>query len=226
MNAVLEDHLLPAPGRAGRFGVDAVDVRAERILRIQGYADPAQVRARIRAAAHDVADLAGELAAGEVGYRRVAVARLGGGVLVLHGQQRFECEVFDRHLAGCEEVLVFVLSAGAAFDAHGEALMREDRPLHALFLHTAGWLAVESVTRQFTERLRRACAGQGLRPTRRLGPGYSYRVGARMAPWDLAQQRGLFAALGDAPLPVRLLDSAAMQPAMSRSGLFGLRRAG
>lgn len=223
MNTVAYENLLPAAGESGRFGVCGVDVRADRILRIQGYSDPARVRARIRAAARDVADLAGDLATGEVGYRQLGVSRLEGGVLELDGRHRFECEGFDHYLTGCSQALLFVLSAGAAFEAHTEAFMREDRPVHALFLDTAGWLAVESVTHQFTERLRRACAARALRLTRRLGPGYSYHVGGRTSHWDLAQQRVLFAALGDAPLPARLMDSATMHPKMSRSGLFGLR---
>lgn len=217
--------LLPDPGEAGRFAVSEVDVRAERILRIQGYTDPARVRPRIRTLALQAAELACELAAGEVGYRRLRVMVLGGGVLELDGRHAFRCEAFDHHLAGCHEVLLFVLSAGAAFDQRIAELMREEQLVEALLLDTGGWLAVESITRQFIDTLRRECAAQGLRLTRRLGPGYSYRVGERDAAWDLAQQHALFAALGDTPLPTRLLDSAAMQPKMSRSGLLGLRAA-
>lgn len=223
MNTVPYQDLLPARGQAGRFAAAEVDVRAERILRIQGYTDPARVRPRIRALARQAAALGCELAAGQVAYRRLRVSALHGGVLELDGGHAFRCELFDHYLAGCHDVLAFVLTAGAAFDERIEALMRAEQPVEALLLDTAGWLAVESITRQFIEALRRACAAQGLRLTRRLGPGYSYRVGARVAAWDLAQQHALFAALGDAPSPSRLLDSAAMQPKMSRSGLLGLR---
>lgn len=218
--------LLPTAGETGHWRVSGVDVRAERILRIQGYADPLRVRARIRTAARYAADLACELAAGEVGFRRLAVTSLGDGVLELDGGHALRCEAFDQHLTGCGCVLLFVLTAGAAFDARIDALMHEDCPVEGLLLDTAGWLAVESITRQYAARLRRECAASGLRPTRRLGPGYSYRIGSRVVAWDLAQQRELFAALGDAPLPSLLMDSAAMRPKMSRSGLFGLRAAG
>jgi hypothetical protein len=223
LNAVPATPLLPAAGEAGRFRAPRVDVRADRILRIQGYSDPAQVRERIGAAARFAAELACELAAGEVGYRRVAVTRLRDGVLELDDRHALRCAAFDQHLAGCSSVLLFVLSAGAAFDARIAALMHEDRPVEGLFLDTAGWLAVECVTRQFAARLRRGCAASGMRLTRRLAPGCSYRVGTRVVPWELAQQHELFAALGEAPLPAQLLDSAAMCPKMSRSGLFGLR---
>ena len=96
----------------------------------------------------------------------------------------------------------------------------------ALLLDTAGWLAIESVTRQFSERLKADCETVGLRLTRRMGPGYTYRVGREMAPWGLEEQAGLFRVLGEEVSPVTVLESGAMLPKMSRSGLYGLRVAG
>jgi cobalamin-dependent methionine synthase I len=63
----------------------------------------------------------------------------------------------------------------------------------------------------------------------RLGPGYSYKRpgssdGARVM-WPLEQQRELFALFAGSALPVELMESAAMRPKMSRSGLIGLHRA-
>jgi hypothetical protein len=103
--------------------------------------------------------------------------------------------------------------------------MSDGRPVEGLFLDSAGWLAVESVTRQFADRLKGESAYRGLRLTRRLGPGYSYRLEGGVVSWALDEQQVLFSALGHDPLPVSLLDSAAMQPKMSRSGLYGLRPA-
>jgi len=223
MNLVVSNDLLPAVGESGCFSARGVHVGAERILRIQGYSDPSRVRPRIRKAAEFAAEMAGDLVAGEVGFRRVAVTRLSDGILELDGGHTFQCEAFDKFLSGCGSVVAFVLTAGAAFDTRIDEMMHGDRPVEGLFLDSAGWLAVESVTRRFSEALKVDCAGQGLRLTRRLGPGYSYRIGTRMEPWDLAQQRTLFEALGDAPLPSTLMDSSAMQPKMSRSGLYGLR---
>lgn len=215
--------VLPAPGDGGSFRAGPVAVAAERLLRIQGYSDPHRVRARIREAAEYAAGLAGEIADGRVGFRRVAVTRLAGDELELDARHTFHCAAFERFLAGCDSVVAFVLTAGAAFDARIDEMMHGDRPVEGLFLDSAGWLVVEAVTRRFAEALKVDCAKQGLRLTRRLGPGYSYRLAAGMASWDLAEQRGLFAALGGVPLPSRLMDSAAMQPKMSRSGLYGLR---
>lgn len=226
VSRVAEPRALPAPDEDGEFRAGPVDVGWMRILRIQGYVDPERVRPRIRLAAERAAEMAADLADGRVGYRRVPVTGLAAGRLELAGGHRFHCGAFTRHLAECRCVVVFVLTAGAAFDERIGALMRDDQPVEGLFLDSAGWLAVESVTRQFSDGLKSAAAGSGLRVTRRMGPGYRYRVGARTEPWRLEEQRDLFAALAGAPLPARLLDSAAMLPKMSRSGLYGLRVAG
>ena len=220
------DSCLPAPNEAGRFCAGPVDVRAERILRIQGYRDMERVRRPIRRAAEKAAEIACEIAEGDVGYRRVAIAACNGSSLALEGGERFECAAFERFLAQCESVLVFSMTAGAALDRRIDDLMAADDPVVALMLDTAGWLAIESVTRQFSERLKAECEPAGLRLTRRMGPGYTYRVGRDMAPWGLEEQAGLFRVLGEEVSPVTVLESGAMLPKMSRSGLYGLRAAG
>ncbi len=223
MSSALDDALLPNLGEAGTFAAPAVDVRADRILRIQGYGEPQRVRPRIRKAAEYAANLAEELADGAVGLRHLAVTRLEDAELELAGAHTFHCAAFGRYLAGCRSVVAFVLTAGEAFDSQIDELMHGDRPVEGLFLDSAGWLAVESVTRQFAEALKRELDGTALRLTRRMGPGYSYRIGTRTEPWDLTEQEALFDALGNAPLPSTLLESSAMHPKMSRSGLYGLR---
>ena len=219
----LDHALLPELGEAGAFEAAPVRIGVERILRIQGYSDLSRVRPRIRKAAEYAADLAGEITCGAVGFRRVPISALDGARLQLDGRHDFQCEAFGRFLQGCQSVVAFVLTAGAVFDERIDELMKGDRPVEGLFLDSAGWLAVEAVTRQFAEQLKHDTATQGLRLTRRMGPGYSYRMGPRMEPWDLAEQVTLFAALGDAPLPSALMESSAMHPKMSRSGLYGLR---
>ncbi len=116
--------------------------------------------------------------------------------------------------AGCAEVMVFVLTLGPALDAESERLTAEDEIVEALFLEMAGWLAVEQATKALALHLSDLLRDQRLGLTRRLGPGY--------ADWPLDEQAGLFALLEAAPLPVRLLESCAMIPKKSRSGLYGL----
>jgi len=59
----------------------------------------------------------------------------------------------------------------------------------------------------------------------RMAPGYSYRVENQeeRVSWDLLEQEKLFGLFGKADLPVELMDSGAMLPRMSRSGIFGVR---
>ena len=219
------ESLLPARAEAGRFQAGPVDVRTERILRIQGYRDMDRVRRPVRRAADKAAGIACEIAEGEVGFRRVGIAACGAGSLELEGGERFECAAFERFLADCESVVVFAMTAGAAIDRRIDELMAADDPVVALLLDTAGWLAIESITRQFSERLKADCEPTGLRLTRRMGPGYTYRMGREMAPWGLEEQEGLFRVLGEDASPVAVLPSGAMLPKMSRSGLYGLRAA-
>ena len=192
---------------------------------MQGYTDLERVRRPIRRAAERAAEMARDIACGRVGLRRVGIAALEEDTLTLAGGHRFHCLAFPRFLEQCHSVVAFAMTAGPRFDERIDELMHDDQPVEGLFLDSAGWLAVESVTRQFAERLKVEAADRGMRLTRRMGPGYSYRVGTVLEPWSLDEQQDLFRVLGDAPLPVELMDSSAMSPKMSRSGLYGLRDA-
>ncbi|MBF2759997.1 MAG: hypothetical protein ISN28_06960 [Ectothiorhodospiraceae bacterium AqS1] len=219
------DSLIPAPDAAGYFWAEPVDIPVARILRLQGYRDPAKVRRPILRAARKAAEIANDITAGHAGYRRIGIESCIESRLTLSSGECFECGAFAHFLEGCDSVLVFALTAGEALDRAIDDLMAAEDAVTALFLDSAGWLAVESITRQFVLRLRADCALAGLRITRRMGPGYTYRVGQEMLPWPLEEQTKLFAALGDEASPVEVLESGAMLPKMSRSGLYGLRPA-
>ncbi len=111
--------------------------------------------------------------------------------------------------------MAFVLTLGPAIDAETERLTAADEIVEALFLEMAGWLAVEQATKALAQHVSDRVRSERLGLTRRLGPGY--------VDWPLDEQAGLFALLAGAPLPVRLLESCAMIPKKSRSGLYGLR---
>lgn len=197
-------------------------LRPDRVLRIQGYADLQRVRPAILKAAAAMAHVATELSTPKVAYRRLSVCSLRDGVLELEGQFRLRCKAFDRTLRDCGEVAVFVLTVGPRLDARVIELTDAGDLLEALLLETAGWLCIEDATRQFKAHLREECTSRGHRMTSRLGPGYSYKIDGEMCAWSLEEQAALFATLGPAPLPVSLMSSCAMQPKMSRSGLFGM----
>ena len=198
-----------------RIGID-------RMLRIQGYTAPHRVRRAVRVAAENAAANVERLLDAQVRFRRVDVEACSEGTLRLAGGEILHCAAFERFLGECPRVVVFVLTAGARIDSELERLAEAERLLDMLFVETAGWLAVEAITRAFTDHLRAAAARQGLRITRRMGPGYTYPSKGGDAEWPLAEQGKLFALLGSDDMPVTMLESSAMQPKMSRSGVIGL----
>ena len=203
------------------------DVRVERILRIQGYSDLGRVRPAIRRAAELAAQWATELSAPVVCSRRVPVVELAGERLELAGGVVLRCAAFGKILTRCTEVVPFALTIGPAVDARVVELTASgDGLLEALLLETAGWLAIEDATRQFRAAARERLAREGARITSRMGPGYSYPLDGGECEWALTDQHALFELLADAALPVQVLPSCAMQPKISRSGLFGVAPAG
>lgn len=211
---------VPAPvetlqPRGPRIGV-------ERMLRIQGYTSPERVRRAVRVAAERNAERAEGLFAPAVCYRRIPVLSCHDGILTLHGNSSLHCGAFDRFLPAAHEVAIFITTAGAAIDDELARLNAEQKLLDMLFLEAAAWLGIEEITKAFIVHLRERAAEDGLRLTRRMGPGYDYKTANGKAEWPLEEQRTLFALFGKAALPVRLLESCAMLPKMSRSGLVGL----
>ncbi len=200
------------------FVPSALHIRTEPMLRIQGYAQPQSVRPAIADVAARTAALAEGLLAPEVYYRQLRVARCSAQGLELEAGTSFHSELFRDVLGDCREVTVFILTVGVGLDAMEKRLQERGEILEALFLQTAGWLGVEGATKAFAAHLRDMARQRGYRLTRRFTPGCSG--------WPLTEQRSLFQLFGTGPLSVRLLETCAMLPKMSRSGLYGLRPAG
>jgi hypothetical protein len=199
-----------------------LQIRADRILRIQGYVAANKIRPAIREAAERCARRAIDLADPVLHYRRVPVTAIEEDRLFLESGATLSCVAFPKYLSGCQEVVIFVMTLGPAFDAAVIALSEEFDLLDALLLETAGWLCIEAATKSFADDLRTWARGQGLAVSLRMGPGYGYRLDGKKVSWSLDDQKPLFGLFGDAALPVQLLESCAMLPKMSRSGLFGL----
>lgn len=197
-------------------------IQAERILRIQGYSNLERVRPAIRHSAESMAALAPDLSAPRVGYRRIRILDIRDDVLEVEGGVRFHCDAFARVLNGCTEVAAFALTVGPRLDARVVELTDAGELLDALLLETAGWLCIEDATRQFKIHLREEANARNYRITSRMGPGYSYKLHDRMCIWPLEEQIALFRLFAGADLPVAVMASCAMQPKMSRSGLFGI----
>jgi hypothetical protein len=207
--------MTPHDDACGHFIGERFEIPAAPILRLQGYRDASRIRPRVREIATRMATRAETLIAPETTYKRVGIQSCTPEALELETGTTFHSARFARVLAGCREVVVFVFTLGPDLDAEAERLAAEDEIVEALFLETAGWVAVEKATKAFALHLVSMLRDEGLAPTRRLGPGY--------VDWPLEEQPVLFDVLAGAPLPVRLLDSCAMIPKKSRSGLYGLR---
>lgn len=199
-----------------------ITVRVEPLLRIHGYRQPEKVRSDVREHADRAVELANSLLDPTVVYRRLPVKRCDERGLSFEEGIEFRSPVFSAYAQGARDAIVFVLTIGAAFGTRAEEFLASEDVLDALFLETAGWLGLEDATRRFARHLRDLASRQGSRITRRLGPGYSYRTGSGLTEWDLRDQHRLFAAFGNALLPVELLDSGVMLPKLSRSGLYGV----
>ena len=205
-----------------QFTPGPVDVPADSLLRLNGYKDLTKVKAPVRAGAdYAAAEIAG-LTAPRALYRYSAVKAIDGDALCLDDGTVFRCDGIAELLPECQEVAVFVLSAGGRLDDEVRTLSDRFDLMEALFLETAGWLVMEHTTKELAAKLREEVGARQLRLIRRLDPGCSYTVGGGESLWpigDLAPLLGMFAG---ADLPVNPGPGNVMTPKMSRAGLYGL----
>ena len=203
----------------GRVQIDPV-----KMLRIHGYKNLEKVRPVIRKAADDIAERAAGLMMPVVHARRIDVSSYDHERLTLVDGTVFDDVAFEHVLDGARTVVVIVMTVGTALDEAVSASMDDNtfEPLDALFLETAGWLGIEAATKVFVRDLQDRTKDEGVRVTRRLGPGYQYKVGGESVNWPLEQQRKLFDVFEGEELSVTLMESCAMLPKMSRSGIYGL----
>ena len=222
MTGAGQDCHVSAIGRYTMLRFDRIAIDEGRILRIQGYRDPDKIRPVIKRAAADAARETESLVRATACYRMAGIRRCADGILELDDGTVFETMAFGRFLAHAERIVVFVLTMGEALDEAVISNIAADQLLDALFLETAGWLGIEAATRRLTIHLKAHICGDSCQLSPRLGPGYAYKVDGRSILWPLEQQRQLFGLLADAPIEVRLLESCAMMPKISRSGMYGL----
>ena len=204
-----------APGDCETYNPPRSEISLDHVLRVQGYRDLSTVRDDVRALATAMTAKGATLAAPTATFRRVSVESCEGASLRLSTGTSFKADVFGQVLRHCDQVLPFILTLGEALDNEVGQLLEKGEIVEALFLETAGWLGIEQSSRELAIYLQEQIKKDGLCLTRRLGPGYKE--------WDLLEQKSLFELFSDTKLPVRLLESCAMFPKKSRSGLYGLR---
>lgn len=204
------------------FAFDRIDIDETKILRIQGYRNLEKIRPVIKCAASAAARETETLIRPAAYYRTLGVRRCEYGSLELDDGTTFENDAFQRFISDVEQVVIFVLTMGHALDEAVSSSIKDDQLLNALFLETAGWLGIESATKQLATHLKRLAQEGGYRLSPRLGPGYSYKLDGRSVLWPLEQQKTLFGLFADTAIDVQILESCAMLPKISRSGMFGL----
>lgn len=209
-------------GNATVLTFKSIMVDETKILRLQGYRDQSRVRPVIRRAASAAARETEKLIQPAVQYRRLSVASCANGRLELVDGTVFQNEAFRRLLKEVKQIYVFVLTMGHALDDAVKAYIADDQLLNALFLETAGWLGIEVATKLLAVHFKSFAEDTGCRLSPRLGPGYSYKLDGRSVFWPLEQQKVLFQLFSEPGIDVQLLESCAMLPKISRSGIFGL----
>ncbi len=203
------------------FRPGSITIRTDTMLRIQGYRNLDRVRPVIKKTAGKMVRVLAKTIDAVVHYRQVPISECTDGKLILTGGTVFHCDAFSRYHAASEQVLVFVLTLGQGLDEAATEFGKQQL-LEQFFLETAGWLGVEAVTRQFASHIREQVVEQGYRLTRRMAPGYTFKKDGQDCYWALEDQEPLFALFDHTELPVTLLESCAMLPRMSRTGLYGL----
>lgn len=204
-----------APGDCETYGLPKSEISLDHVLRIQGYRDLSTVREDVRNIATAMTAKAASLVAPTATFRIVPIDSLIGDSLQLSTGVSLKAGNFEQILSDCDEVLPFILTLGEALDDEVVSMLEKGEIVEALFMETAGWLAIEQASRELAIYLQENIKQNGLCLTRRLGPGYNE--------WDLLEQKPLFELFSGTQLPVRLMESCAMYPKKSRSGLYGLR---
>ena len=215
--SLLDDEMLPSLSAltCGTFATGSIRVRTAPMLRIHGYSQLDQVHPQINEAVERMAKHAEGLFEPGTWYRLLKIKHIEGNRLTLETGTVLQCDDFANALIDCTAVVVFILTMGKHFDSEAETLSSDGNVFDLLFFETAGWLGIEEATRTFATRLRACAIEHGYGLTRRLAPGYDT--------WPLTDQQSLFSLFQGIPLSVQLLESCAMVPTMSRSGMYGLR---
>ncbi len=196
-----------------------------RLLGVHKYKDMGKVRPVILKAAEKSAHLAEKLSDPCAYFVSPAIEKIDPDGATLADGTELNCRAFNDELVGSQQMLVFVVTLGPELDAAVSAGFADGSdPLGPLFLDTAGWLMIEAVTRAFSRFLKGDYFGTGFKLSTRMAPGYDYRVAgsSERAGWNLLEQEKLFELFSGHDLPIELLESGAMIPRMTRSGVFGV----
>jgi len=202
-------------GDCETYNLKGSTIPLEKVLRIQGYRDLSAVRKDVRQIATTMTARATNLSAPIAIFRKVSIESCDQDSLRLGTGTSFNYSGFEPLLRNCDHVIPFILTLGGKIDEESLQLQEKGDIVEALFLETAGWIGIEQASRELAIYLQKKLKKDGLCLTRRFGPGYNE--------WNLLEQKSLFELFSDTDFPVELLESCAMLPKKSRSGLYGVR---
>jgi len=194
---------------------DPVRVDPDLILRLQKYRRLEAVAPVVRDIARKMASLAETLLT-PCGWMHTTVVEAVGpdGRVQVAGGVEFQSRSLARLMQGATEVVLVVLTIGPALERRAQELINDELLVEGLLLDTAGWAAIDAMTKDLRQRMRVDAKGRGFKVTARMAPGFD--------DWGLEQQRPLFAAFDGADLSVSLTEACVMLPRKSISGAYGL----
>jgi hypothetical protein len=191
-----------------------VRVEPDLILRLQKYRRLEAVTPAVRDVARRMAALAETLLAPQGWMRRAPLDAVHPDGRVQVVGIEFQSRGLARLMRDATEAVLVVLTIGPGLERRAQELVNDEHLVEGLLLDTAGWVAIDALTKDLRQRLRTEARSRGLRLTARMAPGFD--------DWGLEQQRSLFAAFDGAVLAVRLTEAAIMLPRKSISGVYGL----
>ena len=139
----------------------------------------------------------------------------------------FNSDLFKERFAKSKFLVAFIITLGKEVDETIKKISNcSDEPLGALFLENASWLALELVLRDARSKIIKFAKNNDMQIENRMAPGYTYpsKIYKKRIMWELQEQKILFGLFDKESISIRLTDSCAMLPRMSRSGIFGLKK--
>ena len=205
------------------FEPKSIELRVDQVLRVLGYSDMERVLPAVRSISEEVVGQVQNVVRPIVYFKHKAIKSCADGILKIEDGIVLHCQAFQRYMDGCDEAVALVLTLGQSIDQLEADFSANEQLLEMVILEMAGWLAIEQATKQFAIYLRDMVKPGRHRLSRRMAPGYGYKIDGKKCNWSLEEQPKIFEFFEPGTLPVQLLESCAMTPKMSRSGLFGLR---
>jgi len=193
-----------------------VSVRPEQILRAH-YPDIAPVAPEVRAVAAAMAAHALEVATPVAWLRQVPIRAIDGARVELDGGAIFNSTTLANAARTSFAVQIFLVTLGPRLDERVSEFFEAMDGLEGLFVDTAGWVVVQSALGAVRRRLAARARAEAYRLTRRMGPGY-------LEDWPLTEQSVLVDTLaaGETLPGIEVLESGAILPEKTLSGLYGL----